>query len=165
MRPRSFIPLSLLLFACAGLADGPQVVGWVEYARIYPGKMLFFAKLDTGAYSSHINARNVQPFEKDGEPWVRFNIVNRANRSMPLELPLAREVTVKLEEGEREQRPSVWLGICVAGVYKKALVSLDDRDDFLYPLLIGRKYLKGRFAVDPSLKFQTKPNCEVGDDG
>lgn len=162
---RQFAALVCALLCGAADADAPEIVGWVEYARIYPGKMLFMAKLDTGSYSSHINARNIEEFEKDGEPWVRFEVVNRLKRSMMLELPQAREVTVKLEEGQTETRPSVWLGICVSGVYKKALVSLDKREELLYPLLIGRKYLKNRFAVDPSLKLRTRPKCEVPENG
>lgn len=161
---RSLALVFTVLCGTAATAE-PEAVGWVEYARIYPGKMLFMAKLDTGSYSSHINARNIEEFEKDGKPWVRFEVVNRLKRSMTLELKQARDVTVKLEEGQTEKRPSVWLGICVSGVYKKTLVSLDNRENLLYPLLIGRKYLKEKFAIDPSMKLRTRPKCTVPENG
>jgi len=141
-------------------AELPQRVGWVEMVRINPGKMLFVAKLDTGSKSASINAHNIEFFEKDGQPWVRFDVVNRLQRSMTLELPQVWEVIIKGHEGEKEQRPVVMLGICMGNTYTETMVSLVDRTGFLYPLLVGRNYLGGRFAVDAAQKFTAKPKCD-----
>ena len=141
-------------------ADLPDRVGWVEMVRINPGKMLFVAKLDTGSKSASINAHNIEYFDKDGQPWVRFEVINRLKRTMTLELPQVREVIIKGYEGEKNQRPVVMLGICMGKTYTETLVSLVDRTGFLYPLLVGRNYMGGRFAVDPAQKFTTKPRCD-----
>ncbi|MBI1732593.1 MAG: ATP-dependent zinc protease [Gammaproteobacteria bacterium] len=141
-------------------ADLPDRVGWVEMARINPGKMLFVAKLDTGSKSSSINAHNIEYFEKDGQPWVRFDVINRLKRTLTLELPQVRDVIIKRHEGEKEERPVVMLGICLGKVYAETPVSLVDRTGFLYPLLVGRSYLAGNFAVETARKFTTSPECE-----
>ena len=154
------LPAVFTLLTVAAQAELPERVGWVEMVRINPGKMLFVAKLDTGSKSASINAHNIEYFEKDGQPWVRFDVVNRLKRSMTLELPQVWEVIIKGHEGEKVPRPVVMLGICMGKTYTETLVSLVDRTGFLYPLLVGRNYLGGRFAVDPAQKFTAKPKCD-----
>ena len=154
------LPAVCALLSATVHADLPQRVGWVEMVRINPGKMLFVAKLDTGSKSASINARNIEYFEKDGQPWVRFEVINRLKRSMTLELPQVREVTIKEHAGEKEKRPVVMLGICMGRIYTETPVSLVNRTGFLYPLLVGRDYLGGRFAIDPAQKFTAKPMCD-----
>lgn len=156
---RTFLVV-VVLFSTAAAADLPGRVGWVEMARINPGKMLFVAKLDTGSKTSSINAHNVEYFEKDGQPWVRFEVINRLKRSMTLELPQVRDVTIKRHYGEKEGRSVVMMGICIGKIYTETPVSLVDRTGFLYPLLVGRNYTAGNLAVDPARKFTTRPGCK-----
>ena len=126
---------------------------------------MFFAKLDTGARSASINARNIEMFDRDGEPWVRFDVINKAGKAMALELPQYRDVTIKRHYGGKEERPVVLLDICIGKVRKVTPVSLSDRQGFLYPLLVGRRYLSGSFAVDARRKFTVEPECgEKGPD-
>lgn len=154
------LPALCCCLVATAQADLPERVGWVEMVRINPGKMLFVAKLDTGSKSASINAHNIEYFEKDGQPWVRFEVINRLKRSMTLELPQVREIIIKEHEGLKNQRPVVMLGICLGTYYAETPVSLVDRTGFLYPLLVGRNYLSAHFAVDPAGKFTTKPTCE-----
>jgi hypothetical protein len=155
------ITLSIAAALCciATPAAATQVVGWVERARIHPGDMVFLAKLDTGALSSSINARNIELFRKDGKTWVRFEVVNRRGESTKLELPRLRSVRIKNHLGKRHARPVVLLGICLGNSFHETQVSLVDRGSFLYPLLIGRRFLAHGFAVDSSVKFTTPPDC------
>ena len=154
------LPAICTLLPVGVQAELPARVGWVEMVRINPGKMLFVAKLDTGSKSASINAHNIEYFDRDGQPWVRFEVINRLKRSLTLELPQVREITIKEHEGDKEKRPVVMLGICMGNTYTETPVSLVDRTGFLYPLLVGRNYLGGHFAVDPARKFTTKPACE-----
>jgi hypothetical protein len=161
---KNFLLRALPALCCCPIAtaqaDLPDRIGWVEMVRINPGKMLFVAKLDTGSKSASINAHNIEYFEKDGQPWVRFDVINRLKRSMTLELPQVRAVTIKEHEGEKNQRPVVMLGICMGKTYAETPVSLVDRTGFLYPLLVGRNYLGGQFAIDPARKFTASPMCD-----
>jgi hypothetical protein len=63
--------------AASSLQD-KQVVGWLEEVKIYPGNLILKAKLDTGAKNCSLNAQNIVEFERDGEKWVRFEIVRHS---------------------------------------------------------------------------------------
>lgn len=141
-----------------------KVVGWVEKVKVYPGALEFKAKIDTGALTSSINAKNIIEFERDGETWVRFDVVNRNDMSMTIELPLAREVKIKRHFGKKQKRYVVRLAICLDGLYKKTEVSLVDRQGFVYAMLIGRSFLKKNFIIDPAATFTSSPECQVPED-
>jgi hypothetical protein len=50
--------------------------------------------------------------------------------------------------------------LCVAGQWIEEEVNLADRDDFNYPVLIGRNLLqKGGLVVDSSKTFTADPSC------
>jgi hypothetical protein len=53
------------------------------------------------------------------------------------------------------------MGICIGDQYGETDVSLVDRSGFNYSLLIGRKYLKDKFIVDPGETFMSSPQCKV----
>lgn len=170
MRKTIFVISSLLLsigiLTCLSIqyvnADDKIVVGYVEKVRIYPGKLYFHAKLDTGARNSSINAENIEEFEKDGTEWVRFDVVNHDKKRITLELPLVREATIKRHFGNEQYRPVVVLGICLGGMYKEVEVSLIDRKGFIYELLIGRSYLRHNFLIDPAKSYTKLPSCKPG---
>lgn len=155
-----FVSLSCVAAIPAARADLPKRIGWVEMSRIHPGNMMFATKLDTGARSSSINAHDIEHFEKDGETWVRFQVKNRKGKMLTLERPLVRDVTIKRHGGKTEERPVVMLGICIGTTYVESEVSLRDRTGFLYPLLAGRTFMAGNFAIDPERKFTVDPECE-----
>lgn len=140
-------------------AKDKKHIGWIEKAMVYPGELSFTAKMDTGARTSSINAQNIAEFEHNGQPWVRFEIVNNKQASSTIELPLVREATIKRHFGKKQHRYVVMLGICLGKVYKEAEVTLVDRKGFLYAMLIGRSFLKNDFVVDTAQQFTVKPVC------
>src|SRR5262245_57528057 len=52
----------------------PRVVGWVEDAVLLPEKVMVKAKMDTGALTSSLDAKDIEPFKRDGQKWVRFTV-------------------------------------------------------------------------------------------
>jgi hypothetical protein len=143
------------------LAKEKKQIGWIEKTRIYPSELIFTAKMDTGARNSSINAHNIVEFERDGQTWVRFEIVNNKQISSIIELPLVREAIIKRHFGKKQQRYVVMLGICLGKIYKETEVTLVDRKGFLYAILIGRSFLKKDFVVDPAQQFTLKPICRI----
>ena len=148
------------LFADQCVAER-RVVGLIEKVSVYPEKLIFYAKLDTGARHSSLNADRLQLFKRNGKDWVRFSVVDRKKKEMTLERPVLRLAKVKQRDGKLQERPVVAMNLCIGRIVKNVEVNLVDRTHFIYPLLIGRSYLKGEFAVDPAEKFTTKPNCVV----
>lgn len=148
--------------------DGMIVLGWVENIRLLPQRMLLKAKLDPGARSSAIHAEDIEEFEKDGRRMVRFTILrehdNPDSERLVLERPLVREVSIKMRPGEagnsgRQERLAVRLEFCLAGERYNTLFTLTNRDNFNYPVLLGRQFLSNRILVNSGESFTHRTNC------
>lgn len=148
------------LFLAPLYAESKQVVGWIEKVRIYPGNLIVHAKLDTGADNCSINVPNVEFFERRGEKWVRFDFTNREGKTVTFERKVVRIVKIKRKGAKRQERPVIMLGVCLGNVYKEFEVNLANRSGFKYHMLIGRKFLKGDFLIDSSIKYTVEPGCK-----
>jgi len=142
---------------------GKMIGGWVEKIVMRPSQIRVSAKLDTGARTSSIHAEEIERFEKEGERWVRFELVLEDQHDevhrIPMETPIHRRVRIKQHDEAPEARPVVELEFCMAGQVRRAQFSLVDRGVFLYPVLLGRRFLAGHFVVDPDETFLTRAEC------
>jgi hypothetical protein len=127
--------------------------------RVFPSGHTFKARIDTGATTSSINARNIKLFRKGGKRWVRFEINGKSGQRVRMELPVVRRVRIKRFGQESKSRSVVRLGLCMGGYYKDAQVTLQDRRRREFPVLIGRRYMAGAMLVDPAREYLTKPDC------
>lgn len=160
----------LLLLLLCGVAPihaerTKQVIGWVEHVAIYPGNLVVRARIDTGAKTASLNCDCSQPFERNGQKWVRFSVVNRKGKTISLERRVVRTVTIRQHFGDKQRRPVIRLGLCLAGVYKEVDVNLVDRSGFNYQMLIGRNFLKDGFLVDAARTFLSTPRCSDAPSG
>ena len=168
-----FPTISILacLLCVPGLSLGAEktVYGLNEYAELAGINLQVAAKLDTGAKTASLSARDIKRFKRDGESWVRFYLASDDAHSHPIERPLARVSKIKRRSGDYDpqadknytSRPVISLEICMGKALRTIEVNLTDRSAFQYPLLIGSEALK-RFdaLVDPSLKYAAgKPAC------
>lgn len=136
------------------------VMGWVERAVLFPSRVPFLAKLDTGAKTTSINAEDVQRFKKNGDDWVRFTVRNREGDSATFERPIVRIARIKRTNTGVATRIVVSLRICIGSFKRFAQVNLANRKNMLYQLLIGRRLLEGRILVDSSRKYVVSPECD-----
>ena len=164
----------MLPAAPAALADpvGPKIIsGWVERVVILPAGHDVKAKLDTGALTSSINATDIERFERNDDSWVRFTLryttTQDEEREQTLERPLSRKVRIKEHEGEYDRRVVVELPLCFNGERVEAEFTLVDRSRFIYPVLLGRRFLRERAIIDPDQTFLTRNGCgdEPTEDG
>lgn len=164
-----FTLLSLLFLPTLSFAADKTVYGLNEYAKLDGIDLEVAAKLDTGAKTASLSARDIKRFKRNGESWVRFYLAIDAAHSHPIERPLARVSKIKRRSGDYDPeegkaytaRPVIALDICMGSALRSIEVNLTDRSAFQYPLLIGSEALK-RFdaLVDPSLKYAAgKPAC------
>ncbi|PJI47698.1 MAG: ATP-dependent zinc protease [Pseudomonas sp.] len=162
--------LSIFLLPGISAAAGKTVYGLNEYAQINDLGIELAAKLDTGAKTASLSARDIKRFKRDGETWVRFYLATDTADSQPIEKPLARISKIKRRHGDYNPdegkaytaRPVIELQLCMGKALRTIEVNLTDRSAFQYPLLIGSDALK-RFGalVDPSLKYAAgKPGCQ-----
>ena len=151
--------LGALLFAAPATSQNRPVVGWLERAVICPEQFTMQAKLDTGADNSSIDAAGIVEFERNGEKWVRFSIVNLEDKTVTIERKIHRFARIKQHAKKAIRRPVIRMGVCLGNNYREVEFNLADRKGFNFKMLLGRSFLKGMVVVDPALKFTTPPAC------
>ena len=148
------------------LAKDPArvIAGWVEKVRINGHDFEVKAKLDTGARTSSIHAKDIKSFKKDGVRWVKFTLVltdNKDNKhEIPIEKPRSRRTNIKNHDGEHDKRHVVDFEICFNGRTYTTEFTLADRREYIYDVLLGRQFLKKTAIVDPKQIFLTTAKCE-----
>ncbi|APX91647.1 hypothetical protein BWR19_01035 [Halomonas sp. 1513] len=170
--PTRPLPHSRLIGAAAALlmattalsasADDP-VFGWVEMATVEPWGTTIKAKLDSGALTSSLDARDIERFEKDGEEWVRFRLELEDERSdevlaEEVEKPIYRDITVR-GAGGRAERPVVLMEFCIGERVYEEQVGLRDRSEMFYPLLLGRRTIEHLGLLDVRETFINGADC------
>ena len=137
-------------------ADPVQIYGWREYVVINGVEERLKAKLDTGAYTSSIHAEDKELFERDGKKWVRF-IVTDPTQDDPartrLEAPLVRVARIKEPGGKSEAREVVRLSFQIGDRKMRGEFTLNNRDNMLAPVLLGRTLIKDLGMVDPGRTY------------
>lgn len=142
------------------MAEEYSIIGRLEQVD-FPEWDLFGidAKIDTGAYTSSLHCHHIERITKDGKPFVRFNLLDPSHEiynDKLFELPIHKSKTVKSSNGVAEERFIVKTTIRILDRKLEAQLSLTDRSEMRYPLLIGRRLLKGHFVVDVSKKYLSK---------
>ncbi|MDY0022125.1 ATP-dependent zinc protease family protein [Arenimonas caeni] len=131
-------------------------LGWREWLELPElGITAVRAKVDTGARSSSLHVESQQTFERDGAEWVRFELDTGRYRA-PLafaEAPVLERRKVTDSGGHSTERIFIRTRMRLAGRDWPAEVNLAPRRNMLFPMLLGRTALAGRFVVDPSASF------------
>lgn len=133
------------------------VLGWREWVT-FPelGLPPVKAKVDTGARSSAIHAFDVERFERDGKPWVRFKVhpVQRNEElTVQSEAPLLERRFVRDTSGRRTLRPVIVTHAELLGRRWPIELTLASRDEMGFRMLLGRQAVRRRFLVDPGRSF------------
>lgn len=123
------------------------------------------AKVDTGARTSAIHAFDLESFERDDVPWVRFAI-NPWQRSdedrIVVEAPRLDRRVVTSSSGTRSDRPVVAAKLGLAGVVIDAELTLTRRDEMGFRMLLGREAVRQGFVIDPSRSYLGgRPSREI----
>ena len=109
------------------------------------------AKIDTGADSSAIWASNIT--EHNGE--LSFSLFGPGFRYYSGEIIKTKQyslVTIKNSFGQKEVRYRVYIRVLLANRLINTKVTLANRSSNKFPILIGRRTLRGKFLVDVSRK-------------
>ena len=148
-----------------------SIYGLNEHVYIADIDMHMTAKLDTGAKTASLSARDIERFKRDGKSWVRFYLALDEAHERAFELPLARISKIKRRSGDYDPeedksytpRPVVKMSVCMGSALRTIEVNLTDRSTFQYPFLLGSSALKKFDAlIDPALKYSVgKPQCDT----
>jgi hypothetical protein len=131
-------------------------LGWREWLALpVLGIPAIKAKLDTGARSSALHVEALETFRQNGVLQVRFVVRPRRRGSKVIACTAAvldrRPVTDS--GGHRSERWFIRTDILLGGQQFGTEINLTDRRAMLFPLLLGRNTLLGRFRVDSALSY------------
>jgi len=107
------------------------------------------AKVDTGADSNALHCDNIV-IENDMVHFCLLDEVHESYHGKRMSMPLYKIKKVKSSNGEIQLRPSIKVSVEFFGKKYKSVISLTNRADMKFPMLIGRRFLKDRFLVDVS---------------
>lgn len=129
-----------------------DVIGWREWIALPDlGVRRIKAKIDTGAKSSAIHAYNIRVFTRDGTETVAFDLHPRQREDsiiVSAEAEVLEFRRVRNSGGTVTTRPVIVTHAILFGRRFPIELTLANRDDMGYRMLLGREALQGRFLVD-----------------
>lgn len=133
------------------------VVGWREWLAMPDlGVERIIAKVDTGAKTCALHAFYIDEFVRDGRLWIKFGLHPNCDdnqQEIDCEAPVKERRDVTDSGGHCENRYVIDTTFGIAGKQFMAEVTLTNRDNMRYRLLLGRNALRRRMLVDPGKSF------------
>lgn len=133
------------------------VIGWREWVRLPElGIRRVKAKIDTGARSSSLHAFDVRTFERDGQTFVSFKVhplQRNSKKTVTCEAEVLEFRQIRSSTGHAQKRPVIRTRVDVLGEVWEIDLTLANRDEMGFRMLIGREAVRGRFLVDAGKSF------------
>lgn len=130
-------------------------LGWREWAKlpILSNKKIK-VKIDTGARTSALHAVNVKITGKKRKVvHFDFNPDQDGGRLVHCKSPLVDERKVKSSNGISCLRPVIEIDIALGETKWPIEITLVDRDQMGFRMLLGRQAMRNLFLVDPGKSF------------
>jgi hypothetical protein len=109
------------------------------------------AKIDTGAYTSSIHCSDISIDTIENRSVLCFKLLDDSNPEFSKQVHRFTEFykkKIKNSFGEMEERYIIKTTVKLGKKIIRTTLSLSDREKMRYPVLIGRRLLKGKFIVD-----------------
>ena len=141
-------------------ADTKTRVGWVEHVAL-PGLGIerLKAKIDTGARTSALHVARIRTVDTAGGPHRRpiLEITvpagGRGRRPHRVRAAVRGFTVVRDTSGRTERRPVIETALSLGPIKRRIAVTLTNRGDMLFPMLIGRTALGPGIVVDPARRY------------
>jgi hypothetical protein len=134
-------------------------VGWREWVSLPElGIPKIKAKIDTGARTSALHAFSLKPFTDQGKQKICFDI-HPLQHNTDLVITCTADIVdqrmVTDSGGHKEERFVIETPVTIAGQTWSIEITLTERENMLFRMLIGRSALRKRFLVNPNRSFVT----------
>lgn len=135
------------------------IIGWREWISLPElGISRIKAKVDTGARTSALHAFALKPFTQNGKNRLSFGIhplQNDKTQIIQCIADIADKRLVTDSGGHEEERYVIVTSIRLARETWPIEITLTERENMLFRMLLGRSALKHRFMVNPARSFVT----------
>ncbi|OGT44652.1 MAG: hypothetical protein A3F42_08015 [Gammaproteobacteria bacterium RIFCSPHIGHO2_12_FULL_37_34] len=135
------------------------IIGWREWVTLPElGINKIKAKVDTGARTSALHAFSLKPFVENGKNKISFDIHPLQHNTDQIVTCVAEVIDKRLvtdSGGHTEARYVIHTPIIIAGQKWAVEITLTERENMLFRMLLGRSALRKRFIVNPSRSFIT----------
>lgn len=115
------------------------------------------AKIDTGARTSALHAFKITRFRRKGRRFIRFCVHSVQRRRQPeilCEAPLIDERIITSSSGQQDHRYVIETCLRIGESEWPIEVTLTNRDEMGFRMLLGRQALRRRFVVDPGSSYK-----------
>lgn len=142
-----------------GLLANKELLGRNEWVG-FPGIGTYLkARIDSGANTASLSAKEITEFEREGESWVRFKlalsddvVAIESVRDKWIEAEITRRVRIIQASGE-ESRPVIELLMQLGPIKQNVEFTLNDRSHLTYPVLLGRRFMMDIALIDVSQAY------------
>jgi hypothetical protein len=139
------------------------LLGWREWLALPELNIeRIKAKIDTGARSSALHAFAIEPYRKGGQRWVMFAIhpiQKHTDSVIECHARIKDRRFVSDSGGHKQRRYVIESQLLLGHSLISAEITLTNRDNMQFRMLLGRTAMNGRFIIDPSASYvQGKPN-------
>ncbi|PQJ82286.1 ATP-dependent zinc protease family protein [Polaribacter glomeratus] len=112
-------------------------------------------KIDSGAYTSSIHCSNIEEIEINGESLIRFTLLDPEHdfyNNKEFSTKNYSSKMVKSSNGISVERFLVQTEIIIFNETFPIHLTLSERKDMTFPILLGRKFLNKKFVIDTAKK-------------
>ena len=139
----------------------PLCIGWKEHLEFTEwGLRRIRVKIDTGARTSALDVVRYELAETAGGSLMATLLLaldrRHPGRFTRIQTPVLRMVIVRNTSGITEERPLVETAVRIGPIHKRIRITITNRSNMRYRMILGREALANDFLVDVSRKYLLK---------
>jgi len=143
------------------------ILGWREWLALPELNIARIkAKIDTGARSSALHAFAIEPYRKGGQRWIMFAmhpLQERTDILVECHAQIKDRRWVSDSGGHKQRRYVIETQLIAGQSVVRAEMTLTNRDNMRFRMLLGRTAMDNRFIIDPSSSYLLgKPGAVEG---
>jgi hypothetical protein len=137
-----------------------QIIGWREWISLPDLDITQIkVKVDTGARTSSLHAFDIEKYKRDGKEYVKFKVhpdQENSKRVIACRSKVLEYRKVKSSNGQSELRPVILTNAHLLGEKWPIEITLTNRDEMGFRMLLGRASIKNKFLVNFGKSFYSK---------
>lgn len=137
-----------------------KIIGWREWVCLPDlGVKMIKAKVDTGARSSSIHTVDEEFYRRNGREYVKFKLYPNQRDSRKIIKATAEVLEyrkIRSSNGHVAERPVIVTDLEILGEVWPIEITLSNRDEMGFRMLLGRESFRGKMLVDVSKSYYSK---------